>query len=380
MKKSKLLSLALTLALVFTTVFAGTESIFAASSQEMQAKSTDRINAVSLNSKDKADIWTVSYDQNSTTYIPVYIPKAGTFKIDLAGIDYQYGSQIKLKNGATAEAGAIGSYEYISSSSPEGVIFGEVSKGGTYYLEFSTTLPGTYKTAFSVSYAPAGGTLKSGTQFFGTSPNGKVSYYKITAPGTGYMKVTFPSTASTYSPSYSVKLMNSKKKSISGDYQSVYASKNYTTYFGVGKGTYYIAVKTSDPIYGIRTTYNKVTEKSGSTKSKAKSIYKKGTKKGIITASQSSTSGDWYKFKITKSQTVKFSISTLASSNGGLRVSFYKAGSSYAFGSQSFSSYTPSGTVQPYTYGYGKKLAPGTYYVKVQKYSGGNGYYKMKWL
>lgn len=194
------------------------------------------------------------------------------------------------------------------------------------------------------------------------------------------MKVTFPSTASTYSPSYSVKLMNSKKKSISGDYQSVYASKNYTTYFGVGKGTYYIAVKTSDPIYGIRTTYNKVTEKSGSTKSKAKSIYKKGTKKGIITASQSSTSGDWYKFKITKSQTVKFSISTLASSNGGLRVSFYKAGSSYAFGSQSFSSYTPSGTVQPYTYGYGKKLAPGTYYVKVQKYSGGNGYYKMKWL
>ena len=101
------------------------------------------------------------------------------------------------------------------------------------------------------------------------------------------MKVTFPSTASTYSPSYSVKLMNSKKKSISGDYQSVYASKNYTTYFGVGKGTYYIAVKTSDPIYGIRTTYNKVTEKSGSTKSKAKSIYKKGTKKGIITASQS---------------------------------------------------------------------------------------------
>ena len=77
---------------------------------------------------------------------------------------------------------------------------------------------------------------------------------------------------------------------------------------------------------------------------------------------------------------MKFSISTLASSNGGLRVSFYKAGSSYAFGSQSFSSYTPSGTVQPYTYGYGKKLAPGTYYVKVQKYSGGNGYYKMKWL
>ncbi len=101
--------MALTLALVFTTVFAGTESIFAASSQEMQAKSTDRINAVSLNSTDKADIWTVSYDQNSTTYIPVYIPKAGTFKIDLAGIDYQYGSYIKLKNGATAEAGAIGS-------------------------------------------------------------------------------------------------------------------------------------------------------------------------------------------------------------------------------------------------------------------------------
>lgn len=38
-------------------------------------------------------------------------------------------------------------------------------------------------------------------------------------------------------------------------------------------------------------------KKAGSTKSKAKSIYKKGTKKGIITASQSSTSGDWYKFK-----------------------------------------------------------------------------------
>lgn len=380
MKKTKLLSLALTIALVLTTVFAGTESIFAASSQEMQAKSTDQINAVNLNSKDKVDIWSVSYDKNTTTYIPVYIPKAGTFKIDLQGIDYQYGSNVKLKNAPTASAGSIGYGKYISASSPEAVMYASVSTAGTYYLEFSTTTSGTYKTAFSVSYAPAGGTLKSGTEFFGTSPNGKVSYYKITTKGTGYLKVTFPSTASEYSPSYSVKLMNSKKKSISGDYQSVYSSKNYTTYFGVGKGTYYIAVKTGDPMYGMKAAYTKVTENSGSTKSKAKSIYKKGTKKGIITAAQSSTSGDWYKFKITKSQTVKFSVSTLTSSNGGLRISFYKAGSSYAFGSQSFSAYTPSGTIQPYTYSYGKKLSPGTYYVKVQKYSSGNGYYKMKWL
>lgn len=384
MKKSKLLSLVLTAALVLTTVFAGTEAIFASSITSGSVSYTE-ITAQDVNKID--DTSAIKYTAAMTTgtdntaIVPVKVSKAGTISIPLAGVAVGKGVTVTLHSTSAASDGdRIGSSKYLSSSRTEGILNVQVSKAGTYYLKFETSAysAGTAQSVeFNCLFYPAGGTLTRGTTFYGVSgSNNKVSYYKVTVPGNGYLTVSFPELENSYS-SFNVKLTNSKKKSLS-DFEYIYTSKAYKTRIGVTKGTYYIAVKNSDNAYGIKASFTSVKESSGSTKSKAKSISKGGTKKGIITASQSSTSGDWYKIRVTKSQKVNIAVSSLTSGSG-LKISFYQAGNSYASVTKYLSYSAPSGTIQLYTYGNNNKLAPGTYYIKVQKYNGGNGYYSIKW-
>ena len=119
---------------------------------------------------------------------------------------------------------------------------------------------------------------------------------------------------------------------------------------------------------------------SGSTRTKAKSIYKGNTKKGLITATQSSTSADWYKIKINSSQKVNLEVITKTGGyNGGIRISVFRSGKTKAFGSSDFYWDDPASTLQLYTSGYGGRLSKGTYYIKVQKYGCGSGYYQIKW-
>lgn len=390
MKKTKLLSLFLTAALVLTTVFASTEAIFA-SSVTSGSQTYTEITAQNVNKI--TDAATIKYTASMTTgtdntaVIPVNVSKAGTICVPLNGVAVGKGVTVTLHSASTASDGnKIGYSKYLSSSSTQNTLNVKVTKAGTYYLKFETSKYSAgeaQSVEFNCLFYPAGGTLTKGKIYYGVSgDNNKVSYYKVTASGNGYLTVSFPKRENDYS-SYYVKLTNSKKKALFNGFENLYSSKGYTTRIGVTKGTYYIAVKNSDNAYGIKATFTSVKESSGSTRSKAKSIYKGGTKKGIITAAQSSTSGDWYKFKITKTQKVKFSISTLTSaggSYGGLKFSFYQAGKSYAGFTQSFSYSQPSGTIQPYSVYSTKKLSPGTYYIKVQKNSDGSGYYKMKWL
>ena len=85
----------------------------------------------------------------------------------------------------------------------------------------------------------------------------------------------------------------------------------------------------------------------------------------------------------TSSRSLRASMSNLISGNsgggsGGLKFSFYQAGKNYAAFTKNLYG-DASADIQLYTSGYGTKLAPGTYYIKVQKYSYGNGYYKIRW-
>lgn len=390
MKKSKLLSIVLTAVLVLTTVFAGTESIFAGT--VTSGGVTPSIIAAQDVNKVTDENPLIVYTANMTTgtdyrtVIPVTVEKAGTISVPLAGIAVGKNVTVSLHSTSAATDGdKIGYAKYLSSSSPTNTLYGKVSKAGTYYLKFETASysAGTQQTVnFNVAFYPAGGTLTKGKVFYGSNTDSSaLSYYKVTVPSNGYLTVSFPESVSSY-PSYNIKLLNYKKNSLYPNFLYVSSSDGYTTRIGVAKGTYYIAVKNSDDAYGIKVSFTKVTESSGSTKSKAKSISKGSTKKGIITASQSDTSGDWYKFKITKTQYVKFNVTIKSNGgggSGGLKFSFYQAGKSYpAFTKSAYGNAT--GTIQPYTYGSGTKLAPGTYYIKVQKYSYGNGYYTIKWV
>lgn len=387
MKKRKLLSLALAFALVLTTAFAGAEGIFAGTVSDANGIQATEITAQDANSEESLISYTarITTSSDNIAVIPVVAKKGGTLAIQLSGVEVGKGVTVTLHSTSAATSGdKIGYSKRLSSSNVEDTLYAKVAKAGTYYLKFETykssqDIPQSVK--FSAVLYPAGGTLTKGKVFYGASPdNSGVSYYKVTAPGNGYLTVSFPKRLTDYS-SFSIKLMNSKKNSLFTNFESLSSSKAYKTTIGVGKGTYYIAVKNSNDWYGMKVSFTSVKENSGSSKSKAKSITKGSTKKGIITAAQSESSGDWYKFKVTKTQYVKFTFKVKASgggSYGGLKAAFYQSGKSYP--ATSVNCYgEDSEEIQLYTPGKGTKLAPGTYYIKVQKYSHGNGYYTLKW-
>ncbi|MGC2871961.1 hypothetical protein ACDL92_01520 [Ihubacter sp. mB4P-1] len=389
MRKSKLLSILLSMTLVITTVLAGTGNIFAGSiTSGTSAPTSIEVQDINKVTEDTTIRYTakVTTGSDNTAIIPITVAKAGTIAIPMEGFEVGKGVTASIHSTPAATNGdRIGGTKYISSSNMNGTLYVKVAKAGTYYLKFETASysAGTPQSVdFNVLLYPAGGTLTKGKIFRGSSPDGsdKVSYYKVTVPGNGYLTVSFLESDSSY-PSYSIKLANSKKNFLFPNFEYISSSKGYKTRIGVKKGTYYIAVKNSDKAYGMKVSYTSVKENSGTTKGKAKSIYKGNTKKGIINASQSSTSGDWYKFKITKSQYVKFNIDVMGNSgggSGGLKFSFYQAGKNYAAFTKNLYG-DASADIQLYTSGYGTKLAPGTYYIKVQKYSYGNGYYKIRW-
>ncbi len=105
--------------------------------------------------------------------------------------------------------------------------------------------------------------------------------------------------------------MNSKKSKNLLKYVTKvnYSKKLFTTYAAVPKGTYYVAVKsTTDSCYGIKLNFTKVTENSGSSRSKAKSLLKGNTKRGTILVTQTSSNADWYKIKVNSSQKVNLAV------------------------------------------------------------------------
>lgn len=389
MKKRKLLSLALAFALVLTTAFAGAEGIFAGTVSDANGIQATEITAQDANPKKDPTPYLAQMTTGSdyVTVIPIVTKKGGTLAIPLVGKEVGKNVTVTLHSTSAATDGdKLGYGKYLNSSNPEDILYVKLKQAGTYYLKFETSkssysgsIPQSVK--FGAVLYPAGGTLTKGKVFYGASPdNSGVSYYKVTAPGNGYLTVSFPKQQTDYS-SFNIKLMNSKKNSLFTNFESLSSSKAYKTTIGVGKGTYYIAVKNSNDWYGMKVSFTSVKENSGSSKSKAKSITKGSTKKGIITAAQSESSGDWYKFKVTKTQYVKFTFKVKASgggSYGGLKAAFYQSGKSYP--ATSVNCYGEDGKeIQLYTPGKGTKLAPGTYYIKVQKYNHGNGYYTLKW-
>lgn len=387
MKRMKRLSLFLALALVLTTCFAGFENIYAGTVSGETGIQVASVTAQDANSTEavKTYVAKMTTGSDNVTVIPVTTKKAGTLAIPLEGIEVGKNVTVSLHTASSATDGnRIGSREYLSSSKTEDTLFAKLKKAGTYYVKFETSAysAGTPQSvAFAAAVYPNGGTLKRGKIFYGASPdNNGVSYYKVTAPGNGYLTVSFPERTADYSSFY-IKIANSKKKTSYSNFEYLYSSKGYKTTIGVKKGTYYIVVKSSDPAYGMKVSYTGVKESSGTSRSKAKSIAKGGLKKGIVTAAQSESSGDWYKFRITKSQAVKFTFTVKSNGggkNGGLKAVFYQAGKSYSAASINCNDSSQK-SIQLYTYGNGNKLAPGTYYIKVQKYSAGNGYYTLKW-
>ena len=427
MKTSKkLLSLSLSAALVFTTVFAGAESIFAETSvtekdcpaplelaenctldfenaetagavkatgvnASLQAMTEmQSVTAVNINTTTEANAYkTGLYDRNNLWSIPVKIPAAGNFLINLVSTGNNNVYLFDTPNpGADTKPIAAMALPASQSDSDIYSFSARVAKAGTYYLVFATDSYSSIQTALQVFYAKA---LKSGSSTAVTSGKDRYAsvsgtgyrYFKITVPGTRYLRIDIPWGDGGQDAAYKIKLMNSSKKKnlLKGIVNLKKDGRGYTTYAGVPKGTYYVAVSTAtDSAYSIKVTSTKVTDKSGSTRSKANRMYKGNSRSGIITATQSSSSGDWYKLVLGSTQRVELDIITKSGGySGGIKFSVYSGSKTKAFGTAEYYYGEPNGTLHLYTSGYGDRLVKGTYYIKVQKYGSGSGYYKLKW-
>ena len=263
--------------------------------------------------------------------------------------------------------------------------YASLEKGKKYTLTINNYSKA-YNVVFRLAAAPDSATLTSGKTIYASSRRNHISYYKVKVKKNGYLNVKLGDACGQSSPYYYVKLVNAKKKAVTHDYESLSNSNKATTTFGVKKGVYYLAVKTSSycPIYSIKASVKAVKSKAGAKASKAVALKKGKAKTGVIFAKNKKVAGKhWYKLVVTKQQKVLLQVSTKTSEGGyygGLTVSGYytKGAHTYSMGSENFYYSKPKDTILLYTLGK-KTLNPGVYYICISGYNYGNGYYALKW-
>ncbi len=177
-----------------------------------------------------------------------------------------------------------------------------------------------------------------------------------------------------------VTLCNYKKQALSKEVFVSSYSGSKSVVFAVNKNTtYYFKVNSSSGSrFALKTSFTTVSEKSGSKVSKAVSIKKGKTAKGLILPGSSTK--DYYKIVVSKSQKVSLKFTGKACT-GTIRINVYSdkklkrwVGTVYCNGA----SY--STTRRVYTLG-SSKLRKGTYYIQVERSdSKTNGYYSIQWL
>lgn len=346
-----------------TTVFSTSQAIVPEEAKAYEPDVSDlKAYTVTLPANTETAVYEIQTEYAGYIYIPMSI--TGTEK----GITAQLYSD-------AACTSKVGYSQYLSSGTLEKRIYAPISKAGTYYLQFSTFSPMASEVAITLyPYSFNGETrkIKENEDVYSFSGNSELLYHKISIPKTGYIRVEADSSnsvGSTY-----VSLHNSKKKPCS---ESVYlsdSSKDKAAYFGVKKGTYYIAVKgsSSDPNY-LKYSFTEVKEKSGTSKKNAVSISKGKTAKGVMLPTDSMKKYDYYKIKLSKKQVLSLTYS--AKSCDRLRFTVIPASSRLTlFGSSATISASNKGVWKTKD-----KLPAGTYYIQVEKGSkDASGYYTIK--
>lgn len=415
MKKTRLLSVVLTLALVFTTVFAGAGSVYAGSIDEPVA------GKVQMQLKAKKSLYpeteeaTISAKAmyNSSTAKPSYstytIPAGGYIRvvpIEAPASGWMYlDAKAALSNDGYVDVYLVDKYEYDSNthmiSLPDDAIGdvnylyeGEdlpsacmmpVSKGKCYYalimsdeyseVDASISIRARILTTGQRSISESS---SKWTTFSGINKSDETAstYLKFKAERSGVLKVSVKEYG--YSSSYAtVRLYNSEKKLRSE--KVAYYSDNGTAKFGVKKGsTYYIRITDAYGSYeddykvGVRYTITSATDRSIGSKSKAKQIYRKDDSTKSLFVAANSNSVDYYKFKVTTARKTKITVKNDNMSSGYITMRLYKSNGSFIkkvevpAGYEGYISTTSN-------------LPKGTYYVKITKSLKASGRYSIRW-
>ena len=384
----KLLSLMIAFAVLFTTVFAGTGAAFAADS----SGSFVPFNYNTVDWTDDEEIATLVEEKAVvvTDSYPVKVTKKGHYFSEFSVVGSSSGyATVKVVN---SYGTVLSEEEIYLSSGGDGYYYGytcletQIEKTGTYTVEVETDSEGYLGTTYIGYYLPQStktntlSILNMGEKIY-DNPSSGYSWFKVKVDGIRNLKIQLSEEGT-----FQVRLYKSDKSTVLGG-GTVYvgSGKNYTTYYAVPKGTYYVRIYKKEsvtPYYGIKMSTSKVTEKSGSSKSTAATLSKNTTKKGtLLTSQNASSSADWYKVTLTKSQKfyMHLNFKTGGISKGGVKISVYKKGQSSPVLTKKFASGESSYDWNLYTTGNDGKLEKGTYYFKVQKYNYCTGYYSLKW-
>ncbi|GEM_PF-5470670 len=190
-----------------------------------------------------------------------------------------------------------------------------------------------------------------------TTEAGKTVLYKIKIPKNGRIvihgKVFEDKTMN-------VEILNSKKVSLNPKKSTLSASNEYSTYYALKKGAYYIRVKDMNSCYRIRYRFYSYASQAGTSKAKAVSLTKKKTKKGILYLTDSTSKENWFKVTLSKKQKLSMIITSYNSEK--LQYQLVSANSQVTIRNSKF--YPPNGVVRMKT---GDMLPKGTYYIKVSK-------------
>lgn len=215
-----------------------------------------------------------------------------------------------------------------------------------------------------------------------TRTTGEYAWIKYKAPADGYLtvKANYASSVYTASEGYWQLFDSARKTALSGNdtYSTNYdAAYQFSNVFGMKKGkTYNLRVYSLDGVT-ISSKFTKVSEKSGKSKTKAVSIKKGKTIKGIIPAGDKQA--DWYKFKVTKKQYLKLSWS--AKTNDLMKFTVYEGSKNIGTVKANYaSSKTYSQYVTNLYTNKKLKVDPATFYVKIERATKtSSGYYTFKW-
>ena len=329
-------------------------------------------NDLSKNAGSKTVYYTVP--AYSSIVIPISVPGKGGVYLANAG---EGSSDLYGKIYTNAACTIANSDYYIGDIDDADYDTISFDKGGTYYLKVEnsnrTTALKVGINGFFVSGTDRTVKSKTTTAVFQNDYNTWV-LHKFKASKTGYIQV-YTEEANGYS--VNVKLLSSGKKALSDD---MYTSSKYNTnsYFAVQKGkTYYIATKaTSESMYNLNYKLTAVKEKSGSKKSKAVTIKKNKTVKGVQIANNKKSGNDWYKIKLTKRQKITFTISGKSTGNIDLKIKVIPASKNVRIWGDTM--YIPMASTKKYSTN--GKFPAGTYYLQVSKAdSKSSGYYSIKW-
>ncbi|MDY3250624.1 MAG: hypothetical protein SOX32_09815 [Candidatus Choladocola sp.] len=208
-------------------------------------------------------------------------------------------------------------------------------------------------------------------------------YHKIKVSKSGVISVAGARVIGSSQYRLSIALCDKNKKSLerySSGTSVFYRTDDDIALYGVKAGTYYIRVSGASK-YVLAADFAAVTDKGGSSKSKATTITRNKKINGVMPAGESATKADWFKFKVTQRKVLYFNISAV----GNGRFSFYLYGPSYKKGIRIDNMMNESNRYYSITSGNRKlKVTPGTYYIKAVRTSGSSykkssGAYSIKW-